>query len=202
MPLSPIPDRTPQHERDVRYRSYARADGLWDIEGELRDSKTHDIELSGGRHMPAGTAIHHMWIRTTVDARLAVQAIEVVMDSHPLGHCPEATRALQTMVGCSMARGWRKAINENLGGVASCTHLRELLFNMATAAFQSVPGVFGDADPSQPPRHLGQCLGWDFNGPGVARYYPQFVGWQPGTGGVTPIPATTATTATTETQGA
>ena len=36
------------------------------------------------------------------------------MDSHPLGHCPEATRALQKMVGCSMARGWRKAINENL----------------------------------------------------------------------------------------
>jgi hypothetical protein len=95
-----------------------------------------------------------------------------------------------------MARGWRTAINVNLGGVASCTHLRERLFIMATAAFQSVPGVFADADTSQPPRHLGQCLGWDFNGPGVARYFPQFVGWQPRTG------AAPAATATTETQGA
>ena len=178
MPLSPVPDRTPQHERDVRYRSYARADGLWDIEGELRDSKTHDIELSGGRHMPAGTAIHHMWIRTTVDARLAVQAIEVVMDSHPLGHCPEATRALQKMVGCSMARGWRKAINENLGGVASCTHLRELLFNLATATFQSVDSAF-QSQGDKPPRHLGQCTGWDFHGQAVKEHYPQFYGHTP-----------------------
>lgn len=178
MPLSPASDRSLQHLRDVRYRSYLRADGLWDIEGELRDSKDHDIELSGQRKVPAGSAIHHMWIRATVDARLVVQAMEAAMDSHPLGHCPEAARALQKMVGCSMARGWRKSIAEHLGGVASCTHLRELLFNMATAGFQSMPGIFAGSDESQPPRHLDQCLGWDFNGPGVALYYPQFVGWQ------------------------
>src|SRR5256885_6979918 len=46
MPLSPIPDRTPQHERDVRYRSYARADGLWDIEGELRDRDRKSTRLN------------------------------------------------------------------------------------------------------------------------------------------------------------
>ena len=180
MPLTEIPDRTPQHLRDVRYRSFSRPDGLWDIEGELHDSKAADQVFHGNRHVPAGTAIHHMWIRATVDTTLQVQAIEVAMDSHPLGHCPEASAALQRMVGCKMGRGWRKAIQENLGGVASCTHLRELLFNMATAAFQSMPGVFAKGDPDQPPSHLGQCLGWDFSGPGVARYYPQFVHWHAG----------------------
>ncbi|QKV53705.1 DUF2889 domain-containing protein [Comamonas antarctica] len=177
MPLTEIPDRRPQHLRDVRYRSFSRPDGLWDIEGELHDSKAADQVFHGNRHVPAGTAIHHMWIRATVDTTLRVQAIEVAMDSHPLGHCPEANAALQRMVGCQMGRGWRKSIQEHLGGVASCTHLRELLFNMATAAFQSMPGVFAGDDPEQPPRHLGQCLGWDFNGPGVATYYPQFVHW-------------------------
>ncbi|MNU08083.1 hypothetical protein D3C72_2539710 [compost metagenome] len=39
--------------------------------------------------------------------------------------------------------------------------------------------AFVSADPNQPPRHLGQCAGWDFNGSGVAAIYPQFVGWQP-----------------------
>jgi hypothetical protein len=39
--------------------------------------------------------------------------------------------------------------------------------------------VFANADPDQPPRHLGQCLGWDFAGPGVAAHYPQFVHWSP-----------------------
>jgi hypothetical protein len=37
--------------------------------------------------------------------------------------------------------------------------------------------VFATGDPDQPPRHLGQCLGWDFDGPGVAAYYPQFIHW-------------------------
>ncbi len=161
-------------------RSCSRPDGLWDIEGELQDSKAADQVFHGGRHVPAGTASHHMWIRATVDTTLRVQAIEVAMDSHPLGYCPEANAALQRMVGCQMGRGWRKAIQEHLGGVASCTHLRELLFNMATAAFQSMPGVFAGDDPAQPPRHLGQCLGWDFNGPGVAAYYPQFIHWDGG----------------------
>ncbi|WP_159913842.1 DUF2889 domain-containing protein [Pantoea sp. 18069] len=177
MPLTEIPHRTPQHLRDVRYRSFSRPDGLWDIEGELHDSKAADKVFQGNRKVPAGTAIHHMWIRTTVDRALQVQAIEVAMDSHPLGHCPEASAALQKMVGCYMSRGWRKSIQEHLGGVASCTHLRELLFNMATAAFQSMPNVFASDNPDQPPRHLGQCLGWDFDGPGVAAYYPQFVHW-------------------------
>lgn len=180
MPLTEIPGRTPQHLRDVRYRSFSRPDGFWDIEGELHDRKAVDLVLQGNRRVPAGKAIHHMWIRATVDTSLQVKAIEVAMDSHPLGHCPEAAAALQKMVGCQMGRGWRKAIQEHLGGVASCTHLRELLFNMATAAFQSVPNVFASDDPAQPPRHLGQCLGWDFNGPGIAAYYPQFVRWQPG----------------------
>jgi len=41
-------------------------------------------------------------------------------------------------VGCSMARGWRQAIQKHLGGVESCTHLRELLFNLATATGKAV----------------------------------------------------------------
>lgn len=175
MPLTPIPHRTPQHLRDVRYRSFVRADGLWDVEAELHDSKAYTRSFGGQPPSPPGTPVHHMWIRATINDALQVQAIEVAMDSHPLGHCPEATAALQKMVGCSMAQGWRKSIQQHLGGVASCTHLRELLFNMATAAFQSMSHVFTSDDPAQPPRHLGQCLGWDYSGPGVAMYYPQFV---------------------------
>lgn len=179
MPLSPIANRKLVHMRDVRFRSYAREDGMWDVEAELIDQKPHDIELHGRRKVPGNTPIHHMWIRMTIDSDLLVHAIEAVMDNHPLGHCPEATKSMQKMVGCSPARGWRKAINENLGNVAGCTHLRELLFNMATPAFHTVLNQFRPDGSGQPPRHLGQCLGWDFNGPGVAEHYPQFVGWQP-----------------------
>ena len=178
MPLSPVPNRVPKHLRDVRYRSFQREDGLWDVEGELVDTKAYDLVLSGERKRRAGEPIHHMWIRCTIDTTLTVRAIEVAMDAHPLGECPLALPAMQRMVGSCMARGWRKAIEANLGQIEGCTHMRELLFNMATAAFQSVNQAFARPQTDQPPRHLGQCKGWDFNGAGVATIYPQFIGWQ------------------------
>ena len=184
MPLSPSAPRTLKHVRRVNYQGFEREDGLWDIEGELHDSKAYDAPsfraATGTRH--AGEPIHHLWLRVTVNRQLVVQAIDVAMDSHPLQGCTQAQAALQRMVGCSMARGWRQSIQKHLGGVESCTHLRELLFNLATAAFQSVPSVFTSADPSEPPRHLGQCTGWDLNGNGVKEYFPQFYGRAPALG--------------------
>ena len=178
MPLSPPAPRTLKHVRRVNYQGFDRDDGLWDIEGELHDSKAYDATSfrDPTKQRLAGEAIHHMWLRVTVNRQLVVQAIDVAMDSHPLQGCTEAQTALQHMVGCSMARGWRQSIQKHLGGVASCTHLRELLFNLATAAFQSVPAVFSSSNPDEPPRHLGQCTGWDFNGQGVKEFFPQFYG--------------------------
>lgn len=177
MPLSaPVPRKT-SHIRRVTYQGYEREDGLWDMEAELHDSKAHD--MPSFRHQGvrlAGDPIHHMWLRVTIDRQLVVHAIEAAMDAHPLQDCPQARPALQGMVGACMARGWRQAIAQHLGGVASCTHLRELLFNMATAAFQTLPAAFGGGDPDTPPRHLGQCTGWDFEGNGVKEYFPQFYG--------------------------
>ena len=177
MPLSaPVP-RKASHIRRVSYQGYEREDGLWDMEAELHDSKAHD--MPSFRHQGvrlAGDPIHHMWLRVTIDRQLVVHAIEAAMDAHPLQDCPQARPALQGMVGACMARGWRQAIAQHMGGVASCTHLRELLFNMATAAFQTLPAAFGGGDPDTPPRHLGQCTGWDFEGNGVKEYFPQFYG--------------------------
>ena len=177
MPLSvPFP-RKASHIRRVTYQGYEREDGLWDMEAELHDSKAHD--MPSFRHQGvrlAGDPIHHMWLRVTIDRKLVVHAIEAAMDAHPLQDCPQARPALQGMVGACMARGWRQAIAQHMGGVASCTHLRELLFNMATAAFQTLPAAFGGGDPDTPPRHLGQCTGWDFEGNGVKEYFPQFYG--------------------------
>ncbi|AVP59067.1 DUF2889 domain-containing protein [Pulveribacter suum] len=175
MPLSAPAPRTARHVRRVTYQGFEREDGLWDIEGELHDSKTHALPslfVPGGMR-PPGDPIHHMRLRVTVDRQLVVQAIESSMEAHPLSGCKAAQQALQTMVGCSMARGWRQAIQTHLGGVAGCTHLRELLFNLATAAFQSVHEAFQGAGDG-PPRHLGQCTGWDFAGEGVRMHYPQF----------------------------
>lgn len=183
--LSPAAARSPLHTRAITFRGYARDDGLWDLEGELHDSKHYGYESSSGP-MPAGTPIHHMHIRVTVDDTLCIQAIESSMDATPFGECGVAGDTLQRMVGQTMGAGWRQTIDRAIGGVQGCTHLRELLFNLATAAFQTIPHAkevrrreagLPRFEGDQPPFYMGRCMTWDFNGPVVARVAPQFVGW-------------------------
>jgi len=188
MPLPAPQARSHLHTRAVVYRGYRREDGLWDIEAEMTDTKTYALERSERGDMPPGTPIHGMAIRATVDDQMTIREISTAMDHTPFGECRAGVDPMQQMVGVTMGPGWRQAIDKALGGIKGCTHLRELLFNMATAAYQTVPvyrerlrrqsGV-PEADNAAPPYHLGKCLAWDFNGAVVQRHYPKFVGWQP-----------------------
>jgi hypothetical protein len=163
----------------VSYQGYRRDDGLWDIEGHMCDTKPEPFHIHGERTWQADEPIHDMHIRVTVDDKLVVQAIVVAMDGVPHGECPSAQAPMQQMVGCGMTSGWRRAIDERLGRAKGCTHLRELLFNMATAAFQTVSSSFAQTQPDVPPAHLGGCLSWGFESPLVQREYPMFFKWQP-----------------------
>lgn len=180
MPLPTPAPRQQMHVRKVEYRGYRREDGLWDIEGELHDSKPHAFEIKGEGRWDAGQPVHHMLIRVTLDEAMVVQDVQVAMESTPHAPCPQAAEPMRRMIGCRMGGGWRQAIERNLGGVQGCTHLRELLYNMATAAFQTMAEVaFAAPDDGKPPGHLGKCLTWDFNSPVVERVYPMFFRWQP-----------------------
>lgn len=188
MPLPTPQARNHLHTRAVEYRGYRREDGLWDIEAEMSDTKTYALERSERGDMPPGSPIHGMAIRATVDDHMTIREISTAMDHTPFGECRAGVDPMQQMVGVTMGPGWRQAIEKALGGTRGCTHLRELLFNMATAAYQTVP-VYRErlrrqsgepvAENAGPPYHLGKCLAWDFNGAVVQRHYPQFAGWQP-----------------------
>ena len=162
------------HTRRVTYRGFKREDGLWDIEGELHDSKPFDFDLRGEGHLAAGEPVHHMHIRVTFDETMVIRAIDVAMDAAPHGPCPQTLPGMQRMVGEVLGKGWRHTIQRHLGGIAGCTHLRELLFNLATAAMQTRVGSFAPSTDGRPPAHLGQCLSWDVKGPVVERLYPMF----------------------------
>ncbi len=167
------------HTRRVEYQGFQRDDGLWEIEGELHDSKPHAFEIPGEGRWEAGEAVHHMRIRVTFDETMVIRGIDVAMDAFPHDPCPSAMPNMQRMVGEVLGRGWRQTIQRHLGHVAGCTHLRELLFNLATAAFQTRSESFAAHGNGLPPPHLGQCRGWDFNGPVVEKVYPMFFRWQP-----------------------
>jgi hypothetical protein len=188
MPLPPAGPRQHLHTRSVTYRGFLREDGLWDIEGEMTDAKTYAFEMNERGHMVPGTPVHGMAVRVTVDDAMKIHAIAASMDFTPFGECTQGEDPMQKMVGVTMGPGWRQAIERELGGVKGCTHLRELLFNLATAAYQTVfpyrererrSSGGKPADRTQAPYHLGRCIAWDFNGPVVARIYPQFAGKSP-----------------------
>jgi hypothetical protein len=190
MPLSAPQARTHLHTRSVEYRGYHREDGLWDIEATLQDVKTYTFERHDRSPMPAGEPIHGMSIRVTVDDSLTILAIESSSDHAPFAECQGGKDPMQKMVGATMGPGWRVSIERALGNTRGCTHLREMLFNMATAAFQTVPpyqdrlrkqaeGPNAARVPrTEPPFFMNKCVAWDFNGTLVARSYPQFVNWQ------------------------
>jgi len=187
----PLPDPHPRsqlHTRSVVYRGYHREDGLWDIEAEMSDTKTYALERSERGLMPPGTPVHGMGIRVTVDDAMTIVAIASASDHTPFNECQQGTDPMQKMVGVTMGPGWRVAIERALGGTRGCTHLRELLFNMATAAYQTIPAYrhrlrrqagLPEPESAEPPYHVDKCIAWDVNGPVVQRHYPRFVGWQP-----------------------
>jgi hypothetical protein len=187
MPLPAPQARSHLHTRAVVYRGYLREDGLWDIEAEMTDVRTY-AHARSERSVPAGTPIHGMAIRATVDDQLTIREMATASDHTPFEECQQGVDPMQQMVGVTMGPGWRQAIEKALGGIRGCTHLRELLFNMATAAYQTVPVYRGhlrvqagqpESADSAPPYHLGKCIAWDFKGAVVQRHYPQFAGWQP-----------------------
>ncbi|MES2534270.1 MAG: DUF2889 domain-containing protein [Pseudomonadota bacterium] len=175
------------HTRAVTYRGYQRDDGLWDIEGHLLDTRTYESDALEKGVLPPGTPVHDMSIRVTVDDKMVIQDIASSMSSVPFSECNSAQDPIRNLIGAKLGPGWRLALETKLGGIKGCTHMRELLFNIATAAYQTVPvylsqvlGRSGQPIPaeSKPPFHMGKCKSWDFNGGIVKRHYPQFVGWK------------------------
>lgn len=175
--------RTPIHTRAVTYRGFARSDGLWDIEGRLVDTKDYILERFGRVPLPAGEPAHDMFVRVTVDDDLKIVDIQTGMAATPFGECINTAEPVRRLIGATLGRGWRKAIESAIGGVQGCTHMRELLFNLATAALQSVPSYIdhqrrqrGDSPPelTTVPAYVDQCLSWRRDGPAVQRIHPQF----------------------------
>ena len=183
MALPPASPRKLSHTRTVVYRGYDREDGLWDIEAELTDVKPYTFQVPNNRPFPAQEPIHGLSIRMTLDDQMVIQDIATSMDHIPHGTCSEAPRHMHRLKGQRLGPGWRKVINAHIGGTEGCTHLREMLFNMATVAFQTMPSGRWHrrewrGEPHPPvrdtPFFLNQCHTWALHSPTVERCYPMF----------------------------
>ncbi|MCS6890626.1 MAG: DUF2889 domain-containing protein [Rhodovarius sp.] len=197
MPLSPPVARELLHLRDIALKGYQREDGLFDIEAHLVDTKTYGFPSEHRGRVEPGEPLHGMWVRLTIDMDMNVIACEAASDFTPFAICPQAAPNFAALAGLKIGPGFNKAVQERVGGVKGCTHLRELLAQMATVAFQTLypvrarreaeerraasaaaaAGTVSGEPPASPGRRpalLDSCYAYRADGPVVARRWPEW----------------------------
>jgi hypothetical protein len=117
----------------------------------MTDIKTYSFGNSE-RDVPAGDPLHDMWLRLTLTQSLTIESVDVAMDATPHNMCPAITPNFQRLVGLSVAKGFLKAASQQLGGTEGCTHLRELLQQVGTVAYQTMFSVRGHKRTTEPRR--------------------------------------------------
>jgi hypothetical protein len=194
MPLTPPQPREGIHKRAIEIDGYRRADGLYDLEAHLTDTKTFGQTNFDRGYIAAGEPIHDMWLRLTIDGSMQIVAVDAVSDKTPYVMCPTAAPNFSRLIGLRIKAGFLREANQLVGGTLGCTHLRELLQQMATTAFQTInPAKVrqemraegADETPGSdkvdaritekmggPPKILNTCLAYADTGPLVERRWP------------------------------
>jgi hypothetical protein len=176
MPLSPSSARQPIHTRRITCQGYRRDDGLWDIEGHLIDTKSYDVpqRLAGG-FITAGTPIHGMWLRVTVDDGLVIQQVESIIDDAPFPPCSGIAPVFASLTGLSLAAGFMREVRQRFAGVLGCTHMVELIGSVATAAFQTIyPILSREMGERGRPQVIDSCHALAADGAVVAQAWPAY----------------------------
>ncbi len=174
MPLSEPTERELLHTRDIVIRGYRRADGLFDIDAEIVDTKTYTFTTSD-RTILAGDRLHNMVMRLTVDASLTIVGAEAATEFGPFAICGGGAATFGRLVGLPIRAGFMREANARLGGIEGCTHIREMLQQMATVAFQTSfvlasRQTDGDAAAN---RLVDSCHAYSAAGPIVKGRWPE-----------------------------
>ena len=183
MPLPEPARREHIHTRAITYKGFEREDGLWDIEAHMTDTKTYAFSNDYRGEVRVGEPLHEMLLRVTIDDEFVIQDIDAATENSPFEMCPEIAINYKALIGITMGAGWRKAIRQKVGGVQGCTHLTELLFPMATVAFQTIwprrshnrkQSDSSTNSESRRPQVLDTCHAWATDSPVVKKNAPKY----------------------------
>jgi hypothetical protein len=179
MPLSAPQPRKPIHIRDIQCIGYERDDGLWDIEAHLVDTKAVvQKRRTGDAVRQPGEAVHNMWIRLTIDLEMVIHDAEAKTDDGPYPTCGDITPNFKRLIGVKIGPGWRLEVGKRVGRTHGCTHLVELLWPLATTAFQATGrarDAYNASKPlTKPPYQLNSCHMYKDDSPQVLERWPQF----------------------------
>lgn len=127
------------HHRQVDSRFYKRADGLYEVEASLLDTKSEPfLGLLRTEPIAPGVAHHDIVVTVVLDETMVVHDARVQMRVTPFSRCGGVVDTLAPLRGLQMGAGWNRQVRERLGGAMSCAHVVELLAQMATTAYQGL----------------------------------------------------------------
>jgi hypothetical protein len=176
------PQRRFMHRRNVECEGYLRADGLWEVEARLVDTKPFATRDRFRGLLEAGDPVHDIRLRLAVDDGLTIQEAQATMRSTPYPTCIEVEPILQRLIGERIGKGWRDVLRTKIGRLETCTHLMELLGPAVTTLFQTMSyGKTPDGRDShdqkratdERPFFINGCHSWRTDGPIVAEIFPQ-----------------------------
>jgi hypothetical protein len=173
--------REKKHHRKIDCEGYLRSDGLWDIDVHMVDTRTYDCtydEFHRDGVIRAGEPVHDMWLRFTIDLDFLIHDVHAASDQTPFSICPRAAGAMREIIGLRIGYGWMKQVRERIGTDKSCTHLMDLLGQLAATAYQTLHAALEERDARRNDREkppiLDTCIALSSSGDVVRNLWPEF----------------------------
>jgi len=181
MGLPEAAPREKKHHRKIDCEGFLRADGLWDIDAHMVDTRSYDCgydEEHRGGVIRAGEPVHDMWLRLTIDLDFLIHDVHAASDKTPFAICPRAADAMRGLIGLRIGPGWRKQVRARIGTHQSCTHLMDLLGQLTATAYQTLHAALEERearrDRRDRPPIIDTCLALSSSGDIVKKRWPEF----------------------------
>lgn len=175
------------HTRQITCRAYRRTDGLWEIEASVVDEKAEEVGFRSRPPVHPGEFMHRMTIGFLIDFDYALRDVRARTLNAPWPACAEAPDVYRRLTGLRIGPGFRRAVLERVGGEQGCTHITDLVTQVANTYMQATwPERVARQSAIDPdPRHwsdrravefVGECHAWRRDGETLRREYPELAG--------------------------
>ena len=173
--------REKMHHRKIDCEGFLRSDGLWDIDVHMVDTRTYDCSydaLHRGGSIAAGEPVHDMWLRFTIDLDFLIHDVCAASDQTPFRICPRASEVMTALIGLRIGYGWMRQVRERIGNEQSCTHLMDLLGQLAATSYQTLHAALEEREVNRESRKkppiIDTCLALSSSGEVVQKRWPEF----------------------------
>ena len=160
------------HQRKMDITGFQISANEFEIQGVLHDIRGHDMNLiDRGGLLPAGNPLHSMTLTLFINDKMYINQAEAITHASPFNLCKSVNPNYLGLVGITIGTGWNRKIKEILAHEKGCTHLNEMLSQMATVAFQTVWGSRPASNETIDARVINSCYGYQETGEVVLRYF-------------------------------